>query len=230
MYVTGAVAAVLGVVLIVVRQTTELIHPHSDSGNPAVAFADYAAFDYWVVGHLIEFLAWSFVFGALVVLSWRLRSSRAAGWGMLGAAGGVASLSVIAVLQAVDGVALKVMVDRWAEASGESRELLFEGAFAVRQIEGGLLAMAFLVAGLTVILYGIAIFVAEESPSWLGVLGVLAGLLSVVAGVDAGHDPFGATTMRLGFLNVVALVWVVLVARFLLQSSRRPFPRRPVPE
>jgi hypothetical protein len=44
---------------------------------------------------------------------------------------------VAATLQAVDGVALKVTVDRWAAATGEARLLAYEAAHAVRQIEIG---------------------------------------------------------------------------------------------
>lgn len=221
LYRVSAAAAILGVLFIIVRQTTEIIHPQGDSGNSVVVFADYAAFDYWVLGHLLEFLAWAFVFAALVVLSWYLHTGRAAGWGVLGAAGAVTSLSLLGALQAVDGVALKVMVDRWVAAPAESQELLFESAYAVRQIEGSLLAMSLFVAGLTVLLYGIALYMDEAAPNWLGILGLLGGLLTVVAGVDTAYDPFGETTIRLGFLSMVALVWIIFVARFLFQISHR---------
>ena len=191
LYVASAIAAILGVLFIIVRQTTEFIHPQGDSGNSEVVFAEYAAFDYWVLGHLLEFLAWVFIFGALVVLSWHLRTSRAAGVGVLGAAGAVTSVSLLGVLQAVDGIALKVMVDRWVAAPAESQGLFFESAYAVRQIEGGLLALSFFVAGLTVFLYGVALFIDEEAPNWLGLLGLLAGPLTVVASVDTGMTHSG---------------------------------------
>ena len=53
---------------------------------------------------------------------------------------GTAGLAVAAVLQAVDGVALKAMVDLWTGAD-EDRSSLFAGALAVRQIEIGLDAL-----------------------------------------------------------------------------------------
>ena len=49
----------------------------------------------------------------------------------------VAGMSLAAALQAVDGIALKFMVDRWSLASTETRVVVFEAAFAVRQIEIG---------------------------------------------------------------------------------------------
>ena len=41
-------------------------------------------------------------------------------------------------LKAVDGVALKVMVDAWAVAPAAQKEAAFYAAFAVRQVEIGL--------------------------------------------------------------------------------------------
>ncbi|WP_436347037.1 hypothetical protein [Natronorubrum sp. FCH18a] len=231
LYRAGAVAAVLGVAIQVVRQASDRFHPTSDPSNPTVAFADYAAHEHWVVAHLIEFLGFVLIFGALVVLSWRMRAGRAAGWAVLGAAGAVTSLTLAAALQAVDGIVLKVMVDRWAEAPAESQESLFAGAYAVRQIEGGLLAMFVFGLGLTVLIYGIALIIDEEAPNWLGVLGIAAGPLTVVLGIALALDPFGETTghagsmgllVGIGFLgNLLAFLWIVLVARFLLRSARR---------
>ena len=40
-----------------------------------------------------------------------------------------AAIAAAAALQAEDGVALKVMVDRWAAAIGENRGLAYEAAF-----------------------------------------------------------------------------------------------------
>jgi hypothetical protein len=187
LYRVGAVATILGVIILLVRQTTELMHPMGHPGNTpedaAASFADYAAHEHWVAAHLLEFLGFAFVFGALVVVSWRLRFGRGRGWALLGALGAGVSLSLAAALQAVDGIALKVMVDRWADAPAESRDLLLEGAYAVRQIEGGLQALLFVVLGLTVFLYGIALVSDEGAPSWLGVMGIAASPLTVATGV-----------------------------------------------
>jgi hypothetical protein len=74
-------------------------------------------------------------------------------------------------LQAVDGVALKVLVDRWAAASTEARSLAFEAAFVVRQIEIGLAALLSLASGLTLLVFGLAIVLSRRYPVWLGGLG-----------------------------------------------------------
>lgn len=232
LYRVGALAAILGVVILLLRQTTELMHPMGHAGNTpedaAASFAEYAAFEHWVAAHLLEFLGFVFVFGALVVLSWRLRSGRARGWALLGALGAGVSLSLAATVQAVDGIALKVMVDRWAAAPAESRELFFEGAYAVRQIEGGFLALLFVVLGLTVLLYGIALVSDKGAPSWVGVVGIAASPLTVATGVVVAHAPFEGLTgvpqavaVLLGVGMPLLFLWFLLVALFLFQSSRR---------
>ncbi|ADB60961.1 hypothetical protein Htur_2078 [Haloterrigena turkmenica DSM 5511] len=231
LYRVGAVAAILGVAIQIGRQASDQFHPQSEPGNPPVAFADYAAHEYWVLAHLLEFLGFALIFGALLVLSWRMRVGRAAGWAVLGAAGTVMSLTLAAALQAIDGIALKLLVDRWAETSAESQELLFEGAYAVRQIEGAVLAMFVVGLGLTILVYGVALVIDDVAPNWLGMLGIAAGPLTVVLGVVLALDPFGEITGHsgsMGFLfgvgvlgNLLALLWIGLVGRYLFQSSRR---------
>lgn len=232
LYRVGAVAAVLGVVILLTRQTTELMHPMGHPGNTprssAATFAEYAAHEHWVAAHLLEFLGFVFVFGALVVVAWRLRAGRARGWAVLGAVGAGVSLSLAAAVQAVDGIALKVMVDRWADAPAESQHLLFEGAYAVRQIEGGLLALLFVVLGLTVFLYGLALVSDEGAPAWLGALGITASPLTVATGVVVAQGPFegltgvpGAVAALLGVGMPLLFLWLLLLALFLFRSSRR---------
>ncbi len=51
--------------------------------------------------------------GALVLLSRSMANGPAAHWAHLGIAAAIASLAMTSALQAVDGVALKVMVDTW---------------------------------------------------------------------------------------------------------------------
>ena len=81
--------------------------------------------------------------------------------------------SVYAVFIAVDGVALGIMVDRWAEAGPEQQELLYETAFAVRQIEGGLFRIQWLMFGIAAGLFAGAFFASAERPFRLTPVGPL---------------------------------------------------------
>ena len=106
----GAVAALGGALLLFV---STLLHPlDSDPNVPRAAFAEYAADSFWVWSHLGQFAGVAGLGMGLVALAATLEPGRAAAWARIGLAGAVATIAVAAALQAVDGVALKVVGDR----------------------------------------------------------------------------------------------------------------------
>lgn len=214
----GGIAAILGVVVLV---AATLLHPmDAHPGDVPAAFAEYALDRYWVVSHLGQLLGVLLMAAGLVALSWKLRAGRAGAWALLAGLTAVASMSLAAALQAVDGVALKFMVDRWSSASPEAQVVVFEAAFAVRQIEIGLASLLGILFGLTVLLYGVAILLSSAGGAWLGVFGVLAGVATLASGIvqaHAGFSDIAMTTSMPGTLLV--LLWSVCIGVFLL---RRP--------
>jgi hypothetical protein len=114
--------------------------------------------------------------GALVLLSRRMANGPATHWAQLGNAGAIGSLAMTSALQAVDGIALKVMVDTWLSAPENEKAMLFQGAFAVRQVEIGLASLMSALFGVTVMVYGIALLVDRRFPTWLGWLGIAGGV------------------------------------------------------
>jgi len=80
-------------------------------------------------------------------------------------AGAIASVAVTSALQAVDGVALKVMVNSWAATPEPEKAALFRVAFGVRQIEIGLASIGSFLFGVTVSTYGIALWLDRRFPS-----------------------------------------------------------------
>jgi hypothetical protein len=62
---------------------------------------------------------------ALLFLALQLESVSDREWLWIAAGGAIASLAVTAALQAVDGIALKAMVDAWAVAPARKRISLF---------------------------------------------------------------------------------------------------------
>lgn len=171
-----------------------LLHPlRSDPNDPLAAFAEYAADSLWVASHLGQFL----------------------GFATLG-------IALLAALQAVDGVALKIMVDRWAAASGEARTLAYEAAFAVRQIEVGLASLVSLLWGFTLTVFGLAILFSTRYPAWLGGVGLLGGLGTVAAGGALAFTGFSAFAMTLSLLaSAVFLIWAILVGTLMWRFGTR---------
>ncbi len=214
----GGLAAILCVVVLLVAT---FLHPMDAHPNdPGAAFAEYAAEQLWVASHLGQLLGVMLISGGLISLSWWLRAGSSGVWASLGAVGAAASLALSGGLQAVDGIALKTMVDRWAAAAPEAKPLLFEATFAVRQIEIGLASMVNVLFGFTAFLYGLALF-SGGAPRWLGWLGVIAGAGTVASGVLQAHTGFSDLAMAAGMpSNLLLLLWTLLVGAFLLRSSR----------
>ncbi len=205
---TTAIAALAGSVLLFVGT---YLHPmEADPTDAPAAFAEYAADRVWVASHLTQLAGVVLMVGALVLVSWMMRHGPAAGWALLGAIGAVASLAVTAALQAVDGVALKVMVDTWAAAAEANKAAVFQAAFAVRQIEVGLAAIVSLLFGATVILYGIAFVVDRSWPRWLGWLAMVGGVPTAVTGVVMAHTGFSGLAMAISMpASSLILLWMI---------------------
>ena len=133
----------------------------------------------------------------------------------------VASVSLAGALQAVDGVALKIAVDRWSASAEGVRAVAFEAAYAVRQVEVGLASVMGAFFGLTVLLYGTAVLLSPVAPSWLGVFGTLAGLATVISSVVQAHTGFSDVAMATSMpSSLLVLVWSICVGIFLLRTAR----------
>jgi hypothetical protein len=210
----GAAAAMIGALTLFIAT---LLHPLSADPNDApAAFAEYAADRLWVASHLGQFLGVAVLAVALVALAAAMEAGAPSAWARIGVVGTAASVAGAAALQAVDGVALRMMVGRWAQASGEARARAFEGAFAVRQIEVGMASLLSVVFGLTISVFGISMLLGRRFPAWLGWLGLLGGLGTVAAGVAQAYTGFSGLAMALSMpASCVLLVWAVVVGAFL---------------
>ncbi|NJK63317.1 MAG: hypothetical protein HC921_12105 [Synechococcaceae cyanobacterium SM2_3_1] len=157
-----------------------------------------------------------------MALATTFEPGRAAAWGLVGQAGAVAIIAVGAALQAVDGVAFKVMVDRWAAATGEARMFSFEATFAVRQIEIGFASLLSLLSGFTLIVFGVSIVLSSHYPLWMGWLGLLSGLGLVVTGAVQASTGFSALAMTISMLaSSVFLIWAILVGILMWRLAPR---------
>jgi hypothetical protein len=210
----GAAAAIGGALMLFVAT---LLHPMSADPNDApAAFAEYAADRLWVASHLGQFLGVAVLGVALVALAGAMEAGTPSAWARIGVVGTAASVAGAAALQAVDGVALRMMVGRWAQASGEARARAFEGAFAVRQIEVGMASLLGVVFGLTISVFGVSMLLGRRFPVWLGWVGLLGGLGTVAGGVAQAYTGFSGLAMALSMpASCVLLVWALVVGVFL---------------
>lgn len=207
----GAMAAPAGAVILIV---STLLHPmEADPNDDAAAFAEYAADPFWVWSHLGQFAGVAVLGIALVGLAATLKAGRAAAWARIGLVGVVATIAVAAALQAVDGVALKAMVDRWAAAGAEPGDATFEAAFAVRQVEIGLAGLLNMLFGFTAAVLSLGIVSSSSYPPWLGAGGLVVALAMLAAGVATASAGFSALPMTIVMVaTFMFVVWLMAAA------------------
>jgi hypothetical protein len=147
---------------------------------------------------------------ALILLSQRMATGQARVVAILGEIGAIAGLAVAAALQAVDGIALKSMVNAWSNAPEPKKEMLFYAAFAVRQIEIGLASIMSLLLGFTVAIYGRALLIDRSFPQWLGYLAIVGGIPTAIAGLIIAYTGFSGLAMAINMpSSSLLLVWMI---------------------
>lgn len=203
----GAICSVAGSILLLVGTA---LHPmDADPSDAIAAFTEYAADRWWVASHLTQLMGIVLMDTALLILARQVEAARGKAWSYVMAGSAVTGLAMAAALQAVDGIALKAMVNAWAAAPLAQNEMAYHAALAVRQIEIGLASMLCLLFGLTACLYGVALFAMRTVPRWLNGVAVIGGALTMVAGVAMASTGFSAITMAVNMpANFLLLVWM----------------------
>lgn len=194
----------------------------ADPNVPLAAFTEYAADRHWIASHLMQLAGVALMVTALVLLSRMMAGGAADTAAFLGSCGAVASLAVASALQAVDGVALKAMVNAWAAAPADQKEMLFNAAFAVRQIEIGLASMTALLSGLTISIYGIALMRDLRFPTLLGVTAIAGGVPTAIAGVVMAYSGFSNSAMNINLpANSLVLCWMIALGVYVWREPAR---------
>src|SRR5207245_5598800 len=127
----GGAAALVGTVLLF---GATLLHPlGADPNDAPAAFAEYATDRLWVWTHLGQFLGFALLMAGLAAFGSTFASGAAAAWARIGVIGAAATVAVAAALQAVDGVALKAVVERWAAAAPDAGAVALVTTFPARE-------------------------------------------------------------------------------------------------
>lgn len=212
-----SIAAVAGAILLLIGT---MLHPMHEDPNVAVAaFKEYAADSHWLNSHLLQLAGVALMIGVLVRMSRAMAGGPADGIASICAHGATAGFAIACTLQAVDGIALKTMVDAWTAAPLDQQASLFHATFAVRQIEVGLASMLSLLLGFVLCLFGIAQIIDGRFPRFLGYLLMVYGALSVIAGYIIASSGFSELAMMINMpASLLLLVWVLAVAYYCWRS------------
>jgi hypothetical protein len=192
------------------------LHPMgADPNDAAAAFSEYALDRYWIWSHLAQFVGVVLLALALITFTLELEIGQSAPWGGITVALAVALIAIAAALQAVDGVALKRVVDHWAAAAAEQKSAAFEAAFAVRQVELGLAGFLSLVTGLAIVAFGLTLHLSPKGSQWFAFAAVANGAIFVASGVAQQTTGFSAASMVLSMTaGLLFMVWIVALALF----------------
>jgi hypothetical protein len=213
----GAAAAFLGLLVYFISVA---LHPGTPPHETSAAFEHYAGEPYWGVIHLAELLGALLMSSAGLALSWRLRSGAAGAWAALGGAAMIIFAGVYAVFAAVDGVGIGVLVRRLA-AAGSDNHVLFEAAYAVRQVEAGLFALQWFMFGLAAAMYSLAFLRSRLGTLWssgMAVLSALASLGALAFAVVQAQTGFTETSMAFQTGLYLGVLWILAVGIFLVKS------------
>jgi hypothetical protein len=173
-----------------------MFHPHHAAPNDhRAAFAEYADSRLWIPVHLGQFAAGLVVLAGFLALLKALQpTSRSPLTIRAGGAATVLTAAVSAVLQAVDGIALKRAVDSLTTAPTGLDDAAFRDAETVRWVEESMASYYRLALGLTLVLIGVAVLSSRLLPRWTAAFAVLAGLAFITDGIGVGYSGFAGAS------------------------------------
>ena len=203
----------LAAVLVVVGEIAYIVagsfHAgHEDPNNHEAVFAEYAASASWTIVHLGQFIAFALILAGLLAIFVVLErdDGRAAGLARFGAGAVVATLALSAVLQGVDGVALKQAVDSWSAADSAGKAAAFAAAEAVRWLEWGVRSYQRILFGVAYGLVAAAIIWTGGLPRLLGYIAAIVAIGYMAEGIIVGNEGFSAANTIPSLVQLVARI------------------------
>jgi hypothetical protein len=218
----GSIVFLAGVIIVIVSTA---IHPSTeDPSNHPIVFAEYANDDSWIAVHIGQFAGGIMVFAGGFVALFRLLvqsgSSTASILAWIGLAVTIMTASAITVLQAVDGIALKMAIDSWVAAPPEEKAVTFRVAEGIRLIEYGTNSIFRILQGALAIIFGVAIVKSKILGNWIGGTGVVIGAVTVYAGLEVAYLGFGGLTTIIGISMIIYFIWVGIIGGLMWKKSK----------
>src|SRR5918995_7181699 len=225
----GSVAFLAGIVIFMV--STIVFHASSEDpmDNPVV-FAVYAESDPWIAAHIGQFAGVMLVFAGGFVALFRLLvhsgSSTASALSWLGLVAAIITASTYAILQAVDGIALKIAVDSWyaippssTAGSEEEKAIAFRVAEGIRWTEIGINSYNRILQGLVALIFGVAIVKSALLSRWIGAVGIIAGAATVIAGVGVAYVGFAPLPIVGDVSTFISFAWIAILGIFMWRKT-----------
>jgi hypothetical protein len=137
----------------------------------------------------------------------------------IGLALAIMTANAIAILQAVDGISLKMAVDSWVATPTEEKDITFRVAEGIRFIEYGTNSIFRILQGTVAVIFGVAIVKSKILNRWIGGAGVVIGAVTIYAGLEVAYLGFGGLTTMIGISMIIYFIWVGILGGFMWIKS-----------
>jgi hypothetical protein len=223
------IGSVAGIVGALIGMIGNLIHPATPSGDPEGVARTIAESDIWIADHVAIVVGLVLMLGGLIAIS---RSIEVQGGlpqalSQLGYGAAIVGLTVGLILVTLDGIAAKHLADEWASAPVGEKATALRLVTSEETFNFALAALFNIVfAGVTFILYGLAVAWSHVYPRWTGWVVVVAGAGSVIVGsmqAYIGESTSMTRVLTIVFPTVITL-WLAQMGVLVLRrvSSREP--------
>lgn len=219
----GGIAAVLGSLMAGVGNLLHPITPRNDDAE-GVAHA-IAESGQWTLIHMIIVLGTLFMLAGLVAIRHTAQGGLPEALARLGVYAGIIGLTIGLIIVTLDGVAAKVLADRWALLSGPEKDIGLQMVTLNETLNfalAGLFFMSF--AGVPFLLLGLAVALSNTFPRWLGWIAVAAGIFSVAGGfIQLFSGVPTNTTLVLTLIGpTVISLWLLVMGILLVRKTSHP--------
>ena len=218
----GAMFGLAGAVLAV---PANLLHPRTSETAATARYALIADSGIWDVIHYAAGAAILLFLASFVAINRYLDDTPGASWARFALVIGIVGVAAGVITTAVDGYAMKTVVDRWAAAGSPTSGPTFE---AVKVLDALGSAFFYLfngtLLGAAPILAGIATIRSGRFVGWVGGIAIFGGLIGVVV------DLWGTLAEPTVFLGnvlftaaaLLVTVWAIVVNWTMFQATAEP--------
>jgi hypothetical protein len=216
----GGWAAIVGSLLGMVGNLVHPVTPIDDPEGVARVIADSPM---WVPIHLAIVLGIVLMLGGLVAVRHTIREGAAGALAGFGQVAAISGVTIGLILVHLDGVGAYQLAQEWAESPVGARFVALELVHANETINFALASLFNLVfAGVTFILFGLAVLLSDAFPRWLGWPAFLAGILSIAAGVVQAYvgEPTEASRILTIIGPTVITLWLLIMGILLVRKLR----------
>jgi hypothetical protein len=200
-----------------------LVHPVTPMNDPVGVARVIAGSGSWVPVHLAIVVGILLMLGGLVALDRSIGGGIAGTLARFGLWAAVAGVTIGLVLVILDGVAAHQLAQEWAAAPPGDQAVALGLVHVNETINFALASLFNLVfAGVTFILFGLAVALSHAHPRGLGWVVLVAGVASIGAGLVQAFtgEPTEASRGLTIFGPTVITLWLLVIGFVLVRMGR----------